>query len=257
MKKSMELEGLAISPGLAAGRAYIYRDILQREHEFYLVPQGRIPDELDRVHSAVDEVRAELSETAAQVERVVNNGASMIFLAQRDMLDDPSLMRDLEELLRVEQINAEHVVSRVFQRWERKFLKLKDPMFQQRAEDVADIGRRILRILAGIQAHTLEDMPADSVLFARRLLPSDTVYLSRHSTKAVVVEFGGKVSHTAILTRELGVPAVAQVQGLLDKVRVGDSVLVDGDAGQVVLRPDEETEERFRRRIDSLRSVSA
>jgi phosphoenolpyruvate-protein phosphotransferase len=110
---------------------------------------------------------------------------------------------------------------------------------KQRGDDVADLARRLLLILQGIQAHTLEKMPEGCVLVARRLLPSDTVFLSRHSTAAVVVEHGGRVSHAAILTRELGVPGVAQIPDLLDHVRPGDTVFVDGDRGNIVVRPDD------------------
>lgn len=234
------LEGLAISPGLAMGVAYVYRDILQRGIERYSIREADAGDEWRRIENAVSAVCETLKRTADKVETRVDNDGSKIFLAQEAMLRDPALTDDLEKTLKKEQINAEHVVKQVFFRWERRFQQMTRDEFKQRGEDVADLARRLLYVLQGIHAHTLEEMPAGSVLIARRLLPSDTVFLSRRSTSAVVVEQGGRVSHAAILTRELGVPGVAQIADLLGQVQQGDTLFVDGDRGRIITRPEPE-----------------
>jgi phosphoenolpyruvate-protein phosphotransferase len=246
---SEALDGLAISPGLAMGVAYLYRDILQREIEYYSISEANAGNEWTRIENAVSDVCEDLKRTADKVEKRVDNDASKIFLAQEAMLQDPALTDDLKQTLKEEQINAEHVVKRVFLRWERRFHQADRDNIKQRGEDVADLARRLLLTLQGIHAHTLEEMPEGSVLIARRLLPSDTVFLSRYSTAAVVVEYGGRVSHAAILTRELGVPGVAQIADLLAHVQHGDTLFVDGDRGSIVVRPEGELKKHLYGRV--------
>jgi phosphoenolpyruvate-protein phosphotransferase len=234
---SATYQGLAISPGLAMGTAYVYRDILQRELEYHSVGEADAGEEWTRIENAVELVSDDLKRTARNVKREVDDEASKIFLAQEVILRDPALTDDLKETLEKDMVNAEHVVKRVFLRWERRFQQADREDIVQRGDDVADLARRLLMILQGIHAHTLEDLPDNSVLVARRLLPSDTVFLSRHSTTAVVVEEGGRVSHAAILTREMGVPGVARIPHVLDHVRRGDTVFVDGDDGNILVNP--------------------
>ena len=255
--QNMELRGLGISPGLAVGQAYIYRDILQRDHELYDIDKGEIDDEYGRIERAIEDVTQDLRESAAQVEKDLEEAVAEVFVAQEAMLHDPYLRKEFREELEKELVNAEHIVKRVLLRWERKFRAVEDEVFRQRREDVIDLGRRLLRNLAGIQAHTLESMPKASALVARRLLPSDTVFLSRQSTAAVVIEFGGRGSHAALLTREMGVPAVAEVSDLQHYIAAKDKLLVDGDHGVVIVNPDDETEQSFKKQIDGQRTLRA
>jgi phosphotransferase system enzyme I (PtsI) len=240
-QSDVKLKGIGISPGVAIGTSYIYRDILQRGFEYYSISEAEAGEEWMRIEDAVYQVSEDLKRTADKVEERMNNDSSKIFLAQEAMLRDPTLTEDLKKTLRTELVNAEHVVKQVFLRWERKFLQLHREKIRQQGDDIADLARRLLLILEGIHAHTLENIPEGSVLVARRLLPSDTVFLSRNSTAAVAVEHGGRVSHAAILTRELGVPGVAQIPDLLDHIKPGDVVFVDGDHGEIAVRPNEES----------------
>ncbi|MGH8609936.1 MAG: phosphoenolpyruvate--protein phosphotransferase, partial [Gammaproteobacteria bacterium] len=144
--------------------------------------------------------------------------------------------------------------KRVFRRIERKIGEAAEQRNQQWTEDVRDLGRRILRALAGVASHPLEKIPRGSILVAKYLLPSDTVHLSRQSAAGVVVESAGAGSHAALLTRELGIPMVAQIAGVLDEIQNGDTVLVDGLRGAVVVSPDEDTGKEFAQHIDSYHS---
>jgi phosphotransferase system enzyme I (PtsI) len=122
---------------------------------------------------------------------------------------------------------------------------------------VADLSRQLLQALAGIRTHVLENMSPDSVLVATRLLPSDTVHLSRKSVVAVVAEFGGSASHAALLTREMGIPAVTHISAACDAIAPGETVLVDGFTGTVVVAPDAETRAGFAQRVAEHRISSA
>ena len=249
-KENLTLFGTSISSGLAVGRAFVYRDILQRDHERYEIQSDEIDQEYGRIEQAIEEVRQDLELASERVGKDLNEELAAIFRAQEAMLCDPTLADDFRKELEQELVNAEQVVKTVFRRWERKFCEMPDETLSQRGDDVADVSRRVLRKLAGLQAHALEEMDAGSVLVARRLLSSDTVFLSRHSAVATVVELGGRGSHAALLTREMGIPAVGQVADVLDRIGTGDLLLVDGLSGRVVVEPDAEMRATFERWIE-------
>jgi phosphotransferase system enzyme I (PtsI) len=248
-QKNMELSGRAIAPGLAIGKAFIYQDILQRDHELYDIAKHEIKDEYNRIERAIKGVLYDLELSAKRVEKELDKDLADIFHAHMTLLQDPTLLDEMKKELHTELVNSEQVVKRVFHRWERKFREMEDKEFKQRGDDMADIGRRLLRYLVGIHTHLLEDVPEGSILVAKRLLPSDTVFLSRQSTVAVVVEFGGAGSHAALLTREMGIPGVARIPELLNKVCREDIMIVDGFSGSVIVNPDDKTENHFRIQI--------
>ncbi len=233
------------------GRAFVYQDIWQRcQVSDVMVTWAGGDSEYARIQQAVHKVREDLALAAQRVEREVDAAAADIFRAQELMLRESVLLAEMRKKLDVEHRSAEQVIKRVFQRWERKFRSMEGDLLRARADDVADLGRRLLQRLAGISAHALEHLPAGTVLVARRLLPSDTVFLSRQSTVAVVVESGGPpVRRAGLLTRLIGIPAVSQVPGLLEHVLPGDLVLVDGTRGALTVRPGADLQARFRRRL--------
>jgi phosphotransferase system enzyme I (PtsI) len=251
------LEGRPLSPGLAVGTAFVYRDILQRNQDEYDITAAEIPEERSRYERAVARVREALREAADRAASDLGAEHAEVFEAHELMLRDPALIKDIEDGLQRELANVEYVVKHVFRRWEHTFRQIEDPVMRERAADMADLGRRILRALAGVHVHALEEMPEDSILVARRLLPSDTVALSRRSTAGVVLEAGGTASHAALLTRELGVPAVSRLPGLRGIAQTGDRILVDGFDGTVVVNPGEDELLHFRERVQQHDAVAA
>lgn len=252
--QNVKFTGSSISVGLAAGPAFVYRDILH-DLEMYEIGAHEVEAEHARIQRANEKVLQELRLSAERVEAELDADLALIFRAHEAMLQDPVIVRDLRKELEDELINAEQVVKRVFRRWERKIRAASNEQNRQRGDDVADLSRRLLGALSGVRGHVLANMPQGSVLVATRLFPSDTVHLSRKSVAAVVVGFGGTASHAALLTRALGIPAVTQVPEACDQVAPGDMVLVDGFAGTVVVAPNAQTQASFQMRIDE-QSVS-
>jgi len=110
-------------------------------------------------------------------------------------------------------------------------------MLNERADDIEDLYRRMLGVLIGAEAHRLENLPRNTIVVARRLLPSDTVFLSRESCAGILVEIAGPTAHSTILARELGVPCVGQVNNLISSINTGDEILVNGRAGKITVKP--------------------
>jgi phosphoenolpyruvate-protein phosphotransferase len=194
---------------------------------------------------AIDDVRHSLTIDAQQIERKLGRHSAEIFLAQEAMLLDSSVVNELKRILEEELINAEQVVRTVFRVLARRFRDMNNEVLRERGDDIDDLSRRLLLSLAGIHAHSLENLPANTVLVARRLLPSDTVFLSRSSTVAVLAEFAGPAAHAALLARELGIPCVGGIPELLDTVHTGDLVLVDGTEGTAVINPGSQALQRY------------
>jgi phosphoenolpyruvate-protein phosphotransferase len=184
------------------------------------------------------------------IEAKLGKQSADIFRAQQAILCSPSVIEELEKILEAERISAEEVVKTVFRRIARRFREMSNEIHRERGDDIDDLSRRLLLSLAGIHAHSLENLPANTVLIARRLLPSDTVFLSRGSTVAVLAEFAGPAAHAALLARELGIPCVGGIAELLNTIHTGDVVLVDGTRGTAIINPDAQALQRHEHALD-------
>ncbi|HEY2827554.1 MAG TPA: phosphoenolpyruvate--protein phosphotransferase, partial [Pirellulales bacterium] len=157
--------------------------------------------------------------------------------------------------LRTSLITAEAVVRRVLQKWYQKFEALENQTLRQRADDVLDLGRNMIRRLRGESESGLQSIPEHSILVVQRLLPSDVVLLPKANVMAVVVETLGQGSHAALLTREKNIPTVAQIPGVLSQVSSGVDLLVDGFNGTLVVAPQESTRIEFQERMEKWRAT--
>lgn len=251
--KMLTLIGKGVSPGLAKGKAFVYIDVLQRDSELYTIDHAQFDEEKARIEHAIADVQQTLIIDAKRIEGRLGKQSADIFRAQEAMLLDSSVVEELKKTLEAERINAEQVVRTVFRLLARRFRDMSDEILRERGDDIDDLSRRLLLSLAGIHAHSLENLPANTVLVARRLLPSDTVFLSRSSTVAVLAEFAGPAGHAALLARELGIPCVGGIPKLLETVHTEDVVLVNGTQGTAVINPDSQALQRFENSFDEVR----
>ena len=251
--KMLALVGKGVAPGLAKGKAFVYRDILQQSAELYEIDGAQVHEEQARIEKAIDDVQQSLTIDANQIEGKLGKESADIFRAQEAMLSSSSVADQLKKTLEAKRINAEAVVKKVFRLLARRFKDMSDEILRERGDDIEDLSRRLLLSLAGIHAHSLENLPANTVLVARRLLPSDTVFLSYSSTVAVLAEFAGPAAHAALLAREIGIPCVGGIPKLLEIVRTGDIVLVNGTEGTAVINPDSRSLQRYQDSLDDMR----
>jgi phosphotransferase system enzyme I (PtsI) len=165
-------------------------------------------------------------------------------------MQDNSVIGELERYLGRGPIDAEEAVRAVFAILASRFRGAADDSLRSRGDDVEDLSRRLLLSLRGIHAHRLEGMPSGSVLVARHLFPSDTVFLSRSSTVAVLAEFAGPAAHAALLARELGIPCVGGIARIMDFAHADDDIIVDGTKGLALVNPDQENIQAYERAIE-------
>jgi len=245
MKQEIILKGTPLSGDFSHGTAYVYSDILQSKQAAYNIRKNQYDSEFARIHAAKESVRQQLSDSAKRVGTSFSKGVADIFLAQETMLTDPQLVSDLKQTLRQKHINAERVIGIVFQRWMQKFRDSRSRMLNERADDIEDLYRRMLTVLIGVESHRLEKLTENTILVARRLLPSDTVFLSRLSCTGILLEIAGPTAHSTILARELGVPCVGQIHNLLSNIKTGNDLLVNGNSGTVVVNPGKDSVKAF------------
>lgn len=247
------LKGSAVSPGIARGKAFLHKVEVHRETDAGGEGKETGPlhaDQHERIKSAMSDVSHGLETDAQDISRVLDNDSGDIFRAQSAMMQDASLMQELERYLGRGPIDAEEAVRAVFAIFAGRFRGAKNEAVRAKGDDVEDLSRRLLLSLRGIHAHRFEGMPNGSVLVARQLFPSDTVFLSRISTVAVVAEFAGPAAHAALLARELGIPCVGGIVRIVDLTHEGDDMIVDGAKGLVLVNPDQAALQEYERAIE-------
>ena len=248
-------EGLGVSAGIAIGPAHVIDSALANVPE-YPVPARSLDAELRRLEAALAVSRAQLEALHGRADALGEDGAggfASLFEAHLQMLSSGRLVRGTTERVRDERINAEAAVRDTILEVARGFEDLDDPYLAARAADVREVGDRLIRNLTKSQSRHTWELPRDSVILAEEVTPAATAMMDPKRVAGFVSALGGPESHSAIMARSLGLPAVMGVTDAVREVRAGERVIVDGDAGVVVLNPSARSVSRFERRRDELR----
>ncbi|NOY41390.1 MAG: phosphoenolpyruvate--protein phosphotransferase [Planctomycetes bacterium] len=249
------LQGIAVSPGIAIGEALILGNEGFRIPRRFL-PRDAVEEELERLHGAFAAAVAEVERNRKQVAEQLGDEYAAIFSAHLQMLRDRRLHEEIEEMIRTRHYSPEYSVSRALRRYAKVFQSLQGEYMAERANDIFDIEKRILRNLLGASREELSQVTSPVLVLAHNLTPSETANLNPKFALGLVTEIGGPGSHTAIVAEGLGIPAVVGVGLFLTDVSGGDTVIIDGDQGQIVLRPDEETVAHYRHEVEEQRSLA-
>jgi phosphoenolpyruvate-protein phosphotransferase len=247
--------GRSIAPGLGMGQAWVVGDVLKFSGAPQVIGQDEIDGELLRLQHSFEETLAQLGQYAKRIETEFDSTLAGVFRAHGEMLRDLFASGEFERELRASLLTAEAVVRLVLQRWYQKFESLENPSFRQRADDVLDLGRNIIRRLRGDQDTGLQSIPEHSILVVDRLLPSDVVLLPKANVMAVVVESLGQGSHAALLAREKGIPTITGIPDVLSLITSGVQLLVDGFNGTLVIAPQDTTQTEFQERMKKWRAT--
>ena len=240
----VRLRGLAVSPGIGLGEARLSESVVftsRRE----TISDNQVPDELKRLHRAFERTKEELRKLKAYIEKQMGKDQAFIFDAHLMILDDPMLISNLEKVITDEKVKAEWAITTVNNQFVSLFESLSDEYFQERKTDISDVLARVYRHLER-KREKKEDLDKPVILVARELLPSEAaVYLSQKNVMGVVLDMGGMTSHTAILARSLGIPAVVGLHDASLKVKTGDFIIVDGNDGEVIINPSRAIKREF------------
>jgi phosphocarrier protein FPr len=245
------LGGIAASPGIAVGPAALFRPHLPA------VVKQMIDDptvEWARFQKAVAVALQEIEALKVQASRQVGAAEAAIFQAHAMFLQDPALVDAVKNRIFSDSVNAEAAWEQEIMAVAAGFRALDNTYMQARAADVEDIGRRVLQQLMGVEPSSL-DLEQPSILIAADLSPSDTARLDPAHVMGICVELGGATSHSAILARALGIPAIVGLGNSLWAIGEGDIVAIDGDTGQLWLQPDEGQQKELLKRRSAWQQV--
>lgn len=265
---ALMIKGIPAAPGIALGNAVLY----VRDDTAEICPDTQkkiaaeqVDGELRRVREAIAKASGELKDIGSKVSKKAGKEAAEIFFAQEMMVNDPSLLESITKNITERFLSAEQSCYLACLEMARTLEQIPDDYLRQRANDLRDIGNRLVRCLKGISEASLDSLEDGSVLVARDLAPSDTASLDPSKVKGIVLDHGGKTGHTAILARSLGIPAVVGTIQATSSICKGDLVAVDGESGEVLVRPDEslisevrkkaETYRKERQRLEKLRDL--
>lgn len=249
--------GLGVSPGIAIGVAYLH-DAGNVTVPEYRLTKEKIEPERQRFGEAVAAAQAQIAKLQAKAQNLPGSGGEdlgYLLEAYQQMLKGSRLLRGVHTRIGKQRINAEAAVQQEINDILSSFAAMEDSYLAARAEDIREVGRRLVHNLTKVPYKPFSMLPANAVVLAEELSPADAALLDPKRVAGFATVLGSGASHTAIMARSLGLPAVVGMGSMLVGAKAGATVIVDGSTGQVILNPGNETLLRYRtRRADLLRS---
>jgi phosphotransferase system enzyme I (PtsI) len=254
------VEGFGVSPGVGIGIAYVFDSTEVRVPE-YRIPAADIDAEQRRLHDAVSRARRQISRLRRRLKErscdAQQQGAAedlgYLLEAYLEMLRDSRLIRGAEERIGQDRLNSEAAVQAELAAICDTFRAMHDPYLAARVDDIREVGNRILKQLTKQPGGPIPTLPRGSVIVAEELTPADAAQLDPSVVVAMAAQSGGPQGHTAIMARALGLPAVLGATGLLERVKTGDPIILDGSLGQIIVNPSPASILTFERRQDERR----
>jgi phosphotransferase system enzyme I (PtsI) len=242
------LRGTPVSSGIAQGKAFVLACADQSAGPLRTIQAAQLPAEIERFDAALNRAEAELNALSLAVGERLGGNEGDIFVAQALVLRDPSFRQQVTAILREKLVNVESALSDVIERVSRRFDEIPDAYLRERAADIRDVGRRVLEALLEAAGSEGLRIPEGSVVVADELLPSVTANLELGKVRGFITHRGGRFSHSSILARSMGTPAVTGISQAPHAIHTGDQVIVDGVSGVVFVNP----EPRVRQEYDRL-----
>jgi len=230
-------KGIPVSPGVAISRAVVI-DAEDVPVPRRTVPRNLIGHEHQRLDHAIEESIRDIERLREQAAAAVGAKLASIFDYHITMLGDNQLLSQIKQLIDNESVTAEYAVFVVMRRQAGIFRSQENRVFRERVSDVWDLERRILTHLIGHTREELGHLKHEAVVIAHDLTPSQTASLDKNHIRAIATDSGGPTSHTAILAHALGIPAIVGLEDITSNVTSGDTVIIDGHRGRVIVDPD-------------------
>jgi phosphotransferase system enzyme I (PtsP) len=239
------LAGLSVAPGFGRGTAYI----LKTRMDLKSVKKERAKNpkrEIERFRAAVERGIEQIQILKQRMSSLISKEDGAVFDVHRLILGDPVLIEQIENKIRKERYTAPYAVSAVFEQHLNSFTQIEDDYLRERAADVKDVAQRLLENLSGMNQEK-PILPEQAILVAEDLSPADLSLIEGGHFRGIVLATGGVTSHASILAKSFEIPSVAAVEGLIENVRQGDSLIVDGNSGVVYINPSHEVVREYDR----------
>lgn len=232
------LKGVPAASGIACGPAFIL------DKQEFIVPKRAIMEqeaaiEIARFEEALGKTRDEIFEVKKKIASERGGQNAKIFDAHLMVLEDKMLIQEVIKGIQEQNLAAEYVFSTVLKKFTQTFSKIQDEYLRERVTDINDIGRRVLKhLMDESRLHDLDNLTEDLIIIAHELSPSDAVSMYNKKILAFVTDIGGRTSHTAIIAKSLGVPAVVGLKDATLRISNQDFIIVDGRKGIIIINPE-------------------
>lgn len=238
----LKFKALGVSEGLAHAKALVIREV---DLTVYKESITDAEAEIARVYDAVAAAKQQIETLREQTAKTIGEAEAEIFDAHLLMLDDPDFVEGMTGMIADEMICAEYACFCNCENFQQMFRAMDDEYMQARAADIGDISQRVLKYLKGIADNAIDSITEPCIIVANDLTPSDTAKIGSKPVVGFVTRIGGRTSHSAIMARSMGIPAIAGAGEKADEIADGDELLLDGGSGEIVIAPDDNTLNEF------------
>jgi phosphotransferase system enzyme I (PtsI) len=239
-KAELRFQGVGVSPGIARGRTHVVRDDID-DVPRYGIESGQVSKEIARFEAALMQTRAQILEMQQGIAEAIGAKDASVFDAHLLVVEDRTLIDEVLRKLESDRCNVEYVFQEVARRYSETLSKIDDPYLRERAVDIQDVTRRVIRNLQGKSTKPFLAVREPHILVAHNLTPSDTATMDRERVLGMATDLGSRTSHTAIMARSLNIPTVVGLHDVSEQLETGDEVLVDGYDGLLIRNPTTET----------------
>jgi phosphoenolpyruvate-protein phosphotransferase (PTS system enzyme I) len=238
--QEVRFQGLGVGPGIARGIVFIHHPD-DEEPPKRRIDESDVANEIIRFESALIATRAQILEMQQRIAEAIGAKDASIFDAHLLVVEDRTLIDEVLRTLERDKFNVEFIFAEVANRYAKTLSEIDDPYLRERAFDIHDVTRRVIRNLLGRSTKTLGAMDLPQIVVAHNITPSDTATLNRQMVLGFATDVGSRTSHTAIMARSLNIPAVVGLKDISQRLQPGDQVLLDGNNGVVILNPSDQT----------------
>ena len=234
---SQRMNGIAASDGVAIARAYL---LVEPDLSFERDKVADVDAEINKFRNAIDTSKVELTKIRNNAEANIGPDKAAIFDAHLLILDDPEIIKPVEEKISNEQVNAPTALTDVTSQFVTIFESMDNEYMKERAADVRDVSKRVLAHILGVTLPNPSMIDENVVIIGNDLTPSDTAQLNKEFVQGFVTNIGGRTSHSAIMSRSLEIASVVGTKSITEEVQQGDMIIVDGMTGEVIINPTED-----------------
>src|SRR6266446_1147435 len=239
-QKEIRFEGAGVSPGIARGKVHVVRDEFDEVVRYRIAP-SQVGDEIARFETALIQTRMQILQMQQRIAESIGAKDAAIFDAHLLVVEDRTLIDEVLRKLETDLCNVEWVFQEVATRYAETLNKIDDPYLRERALDIQDVTKRVIRNLQGKAPKTFLALTEPHILVTHNLTPSDTASINRANVLGIATDLGSRTSHAAILARSLSIPAIVGLHDITAKLETGQHVLLDGNDGSLIVDPTPET----------------
>lgn len=243
--KEHRFKGIAVSSGIAIGKVFIF-DSQEEVIMPHSVRHEDIHREIARFEDALIATRREILNIQKQISQKLGVEHAEIFNAHLMVLEDRVLIEEVIKRLEKEKLNVEYIFQQVIRKYFEIFAQINDEYLKERSSDIRDVGRRVLHNLTGKKREDLIQLPNEVIVVAYDLSPSDTALMHKEKVIGFATDIGSRTSHTAIMARSLEIPAVVGLHDLSAKINTGETIILDGNRGLVIVHPTKTTLKEYK-----------